>query len=77
MVKDREKQLQNVENEQKMDTVQDRFPNDDLHLQEKDKVSLGVAQFPPGGSSELGPSALTALSGHRNKPNTLYQLPHY
>ncbi|KAK2156116.1 hypothetical protein LSH36_221g02011 [Paralvinella palmiformis] len=37
MMKDREKQLQNVENEQKMDTVQNRFPNDDLQLQEKDK----------------------------------------
>lgn len=43
MMKDREKQLQNVENEHKMDTVQDRFPNDDLNLQEKDKVSFLVA----------------------------------
>jgi len=42
MMKDREKQLQNVENEQKMDTVQNRFPNDDLQLQEKDKVRLKV-----------------------------------
>ena len=37
MVKEREDDLVNVENEHKVVSVQDRFPNDDLQLTNNDK----------------------------------------
>ena len=39
MVKEREEELMTVENEHRVDSVQERFPNDNLQLQEKEKVS--------------------------------------
>ncbi|XP_064629572.1 uncharacterized protein LOC135488737 isoform X2 [Lineus longissimus] len=37
MVKEREQEMSNAENEYKVDNVQDRFPHDDLQLNEKEK----------------------------------------
>ena len=41
MVKEREEELITVENEHRVDSVQERFPNDNLQLQEKDRVRHG------------------------------------
>ena len=40
MVKDREEELSQAENEHKVDSVQERFPNDDLNLSQSDEKTL-------------------------------------
>ena len=40
MVKNRQDELRAAENEHKVDSVQERFPNDDLHLSQSDDRTL-------------------------------------
>ena len=47
MVKDREEEVREAENDQRMETIQDRFPYDDLQLRDKDKVQGGQDSCPP------------------------------
>jgi hypothetical protein len=42
MVKEREEEMNNAENEYKVENVQDRFPNDDLQLNEKEKTNVSL-----------------------------------
>ena len=42
MVKDRQEELTVVENEHKMESVQERFPSDDLGLHDKEKYTVSV-----------------------------------
>ena len=41
MVKERADEVNCMENENKVDSVQERFPNDDLQLNDKDKHTVG------------------------------------
>ncbi|KAK7107248.1 uncharacterized protein [Littorina saxatilis] len=71
MVKDREEEIREAENEQKMDTVQDRFPHDDLNLQDKNNKT----QPKPRGLSlrrRSAPSAVVfrSLSGNRSRSSS-------
>lgn len=43
MVKDREDEVGQTENENKLQQVQDRFPNDDLQLTERDMPKAEVS----------------------------------
>lgn len=45
MVKDREDEMREAENDQRMETVQDRFPYDDLNLGAKDKTPVGHLSY--------------------------------
>ena len=42
MVKERQQEMNYVENDYKVESVQDRFPNDDLRLQEKDNSNVSL-----------------------------------
>lgn len=39
MMREREDELTHIENEHKVESVQERFPNDDLQLQDSQRVS--------------------------------------
>ena len=47
MVKEREEEVREAENDQRMETVQDRFPHDDLQLQDRDKAQVGHVSSQP------------------------------